>query len=294
MTETAPDYELLASFRAVAEERSFTKAARRLGIAKGTVSRAITRLEQQLGVELLHRTTHAVALSTAGVALYERVSPALAALDQAVQKLPERAEAPSGDLRMTAPLDFGVIVLPEVLAHFARRYPAITVEVRLTNVHLDLVAEGFDLAIRAGATMKDSTLVARRIAGGGLELFAAPSYLARRGRPKALGDPTHDWIVHASVRSAAKSLREMSARFVCDDFLLIRNLARHGAGIAMLPHFVATPFLRDGLLEEVTLADPPAVSGGLFVVYPSRGQVPRKVTAFRDFLVAWLKRSPVA
>jgi DNA-binding transcriptional LysR family regulator len=291
--ETA-HYERLATFLAVAEEQSFTKAARRLNIAKGTVSRSIARLEEDLGVELVHRTTHAVALSTAGIALYERVSPHLTGLDQAVQKLPERGEAPSGTLRMTAPPDFGIIVLPEVIAHFTRRYEGISVDVRLTNVTLDLVADGFDLAIRgAGKTLKDSSLVARRVGDGTLELFAAPSYLARRGQPKHIGDPAHDWIVHSSVCGAIKPWRKLSARFVCDDFLLVRNLAREGAGVALLPRFVATPYLRDGLLEQVTLPDHPTMRGGLFLVYPSRGQAPRKVTAFRDFLIDWLKKWPL-
>jgi DNA-binding transcriptional LysR family regulator len=109
-----------------------------------------------------------------------------------------------------------------------------------------------------------------------------------------MGDPAHDWLVHSAVRAATKTLRTSNARFVCDDYLLIRNLAREGAGVGMLPRFVAAQFLREGLLEPVTLADQPTLRGGMFLVYPSRGQVPRKVTAFRDFLIDWLKKSPFA
>ena len=162
MPETQADTQLLATFVAVADEQSFTKAARRLGIGKGTVSRAISQLEEQLGAELVHRTTRAVALSTAGVALYERVAPHMIALNQAVQKLPERAAVPSGELRMTAPQDIAVVVLPEILTQFARRYPDVRVDLRATNRQVDLVAEGFDLAIRAAPTLKDSTLTIRR------------------------------------------------------------------------------------------------------------------------------------
>src|SRR5690348_13053202 len=111
--ETPFDYQLLAIFRAVAVQTSFSKAAKRLGVAKGTVSRAIARLEDIVGAELLHRSTHSVALSTAGTALYERTAHHVAALDQAVKGLPERAEEPSGDLRVTAPTDFGAILLPD-------------------------------------------------------------------------------------------------------------------------------------------------------------------------------------
>lgn len=295
MSETAPEYHLLAAFVAVADERSFTKAARKLGIGKGTVSRSIATLEEQLGAELVHRTTHAVALSTAGVALYERVAPHLAALDHAVRRLPERAAVPSGELRMTAPQDFGLIVLPQVLALFARRYPEIRVDVRITNVALDLVAEGYDLAIRAsGGKLADSALTARRLGQGVAGFFAAPSYLARRGTPRKIGEPGHDWILHSGIRAAIKPLRTVAARFLCDDFLLIRNLAREGAGVGMLPRFVATPFMREGLLEKVELAVRFPERGGVFLVYPSSGQVTRKVTAFRDLLVEWLAKTPLA
>ena len=118
MATTPLDFGLLAMFAAVAEETSFSKAARRLGITKGTVSRGIARLEDDVGAELIHRTTHKVSLSTAGTALYERTAPHLSALERAFGELPERAEQPSGELRMTAPHDFAAMVLPELISQF--------------------------------------------------------------------------------------------------------------------------------------------------------------------------------
>ena len=296
MIGTQPDYQLLAVFVAVAEQQSFTKAARKLGIGKGTASRAIADLERQLGTELLHRTTHEVALSTAGVALYERTAPHLAALDQAVLKLPERAAEPSGELRISSLRDFGVVVLPDVLAHFARRYPEVRVDLRLTNVRVDLVAQGFDLAIlgTVGA-LKDSSLMARRLGSTGVGFYAAPSYLTRRGKPRRLGEAGHDWIVHPRTGSVLKMSLEVAPRFVIDDALLVRDLVRDGGGIGLLPQFVAAPYVRDGLLEEVPDSDRPSWKAVLYLVYhPSRGQVSRKVIAFRDFLLEWLKESPLA
>jgi DNA-binding transcriptional LysR family regulator len=293
MRETPIGYQGLAIFIAVAQQNSFSKAALKLGIGKGTVSRAITQLEGVVGAQLLHRTTHSVALSTAGTALYERTAHHLVALDQAVSKLPERAEEPSGELRMTAPSDFGAIVLPEILSHFARRYPQIHFDVRLTYARVDLVAEGVDLAIRAVAgSMQDSNLTVRRLGGARAELYAAPSYVARRGRPKVLGDPKHDWILHTHTMSVLK-VRKPLVRFRCDDFLLARDLAREGAGVALLPRFVADAYVRDGTLESVAIGDRPPFKSDFVLLYPSSGHVSRKVSAFRDFLVERLKTAPL-
>jgi DNA-binding transcriptional LysR family regulator len=294
MAETAFDYQLLAVFVAVAEQNSFSKAAHKLGIGKGTVSRAIARLERTVGAELLHRTTHQVALSTAGSALYERTAHHLAALDKAVLKLPERGEQPSGELRITAPSDFGAIVLPELIAEFARRFPGVTFDVRLSNARVDLVAEGFDLAIRAGAaTMKDSSLTVRRLGAVGNEFYAAPSYIARRGKPRQLGDGAHDWILHPFALANWK-LPRPSARYVCDDFFLVRELVRQGVGIGLLPPFVADAYVREGWIENLPLSKPWAAAGHFVLLYPSSGQVPRKVLAFRDYLVERLKKAPLA
>lgn len=294
MGETQAPLQLLSAFVAVAEEASFTKAAHKLGVGKGTVSRAISELERQLGAELLHRTTHTVALSTAGVALYERTAPHVAALNGAVLKLPESAVEPSGELRITAPSDFGVAVLPELLVQFARRYPKISLDVWLTNATVDLVKEGFDLALRAGPALKDSTLTSRKLASGRISFFASPEYLARRGKPKRPNDATHDWLIHRAVRRYAKPFQADAPRFLCDDLLLLRELARRGAGIAMLPEPFAAPYVQDGSLEEVPVSWPAGISGGMFLVYPSSGEVPRKVRAFRDFLLEWLKTHPFA
>ena len=293
MSQTPFDHRLLSVFTIVAEQTSFSKAAKKLGVGKGTVSRAIARLEELVGAELLHRTTHSVALSTAGAALYERTAHHLAALEQAVLKLPERAEEPAGELRLTAPHDFGAILLPEILSQFSRRYPEIRLDVRLTNARVDLVAEGFDLAIRvAGGSMKDSSLIVRRLGTAGGDFYAAPSYVARRGKPKLVGEAKHDWIMHPNLISHWKVPRE-KIRFFCDDFLVARDLVREGAGVGFLPSFVAETYVRDGSIESLETGDRRFASGSFALLYPSSNQVPRKVTAFRDFLVERLKRVPL-
>jgi DNA-binding transcriptional LysR family regulator len=279
---------------AVAEETSFSKAARRLGVTKGTVSRAIVRLEDRVGAELLHRTTHKVALSTAGTALYERTAPHLAALDGAVGALPERSEQPSGLLRLTAPHDFAAIILPDVMAQFLVRFPEVRVDVRVTNLRVDLVAERFDLAIRASlGKMASSTLKARRLNLGAVGFYASPSYLARRGEPRAFGEPKHDWVLMPAMLPLVKAPKELRPRVLVDDMLTLRSLVRDGVGIGLLPRFVTERHVARGQLQAIL----PKLSLGaanISILYPSSGQVPRKVTAFRDFLVERLKAKPLA
>lgn len=287
MSATIQDVALerLRVFAAVADHTSFSKAAKALGMSKGTVSRGIAALESQLELELLHRSTRHVALSTAGVALHERIRHHLAALHKAVVDLPERDEAPSGLLRMTAPIDFGAIVLPPVLTAFTRRYPAVRFDVRLTEGRVDLVRDGYDLGVRAAAgPMKDSALIVRRLGGEHGAFYAAPAYLARRGRPRSLGDDRHAWAMHPSALKLLRVPAE-AVKYLVDDFMLARQLLREGAAIGLLPAFVARPDLRDGVLEEVSVPGYSPVAGQVVLVYPSSGQVPRKVAAFRDFLV---------
>ena len=270
MPETQADTQLLATFVAVADEQSFTKAARRLGIGKGTVSRAIAQLEEQLGAELVHRTTRAVALSTAGVALYERVAPHVIALNQAVQKLPERAAVPSGELRMTAPQDIAIVVLPDdpdpVRAPLPRRphRPARHQPpgrprrrgLRPGDPRGD-DDEGFD-ADRAPPRHRRPRASTPR-----------PATSPAAAGPKRIGD-ARPRLAAASVRArrALKLPSDTPARIVCDDFMVIRALARAGAGIGMMPPFVGAPYVSQGLLEDLELDEPASLRAGLYIALP--------------------------
>lgn len=285
MKDTPPDYQLLATFVAVAEYASFSKAAQKLGVGKGTVSRSIARLEEELGTELLHRNTHQVSLSTAGTALYERTAPHFAALQKAIIGLPELDEEPAGLLRITAPHDFGAIILPSIVASFALRYPQVRFDIRLTQENVDLVNDGYDLAIRVVVEpLKDSTLMARRLGAKSPHFYAAPSYIARRGKPKFIGEERHTWVLHHAAMRFLKIPTEV-AQFVANDFLLVRDLLRDGVGVGLLPDFVARSYVQDKLLETITLTDIPEMVGQWVLLYPSSGQIPKKVAAFRDYLV---------
>lgn len=288
------ELDLLAQFVAVAETESFSAAAKRLGLTKGTVSRGVARLEEAVGAQLLHRTTRQVALSTAGAALYERTAPQLAALRLAVGSLPESEERPSGELRITAPIDLGSALLGEVAARFMTRFPEVRLDVHLTNRRVDLVGEGFDVALRALPKLpKDSSLIMRRLGQGELAFYAAATYLARRGTPRTPGDPAHDWLAFRGIPPAALGIKTaFTPRIVCDDFYFMREAVRAGAGVGvMIPH-IALDAVAAGELVRV-LAGQRIGRASLYFVYPSRKNVPRKVTAFRDFLTDWLRSHPL-
>jgi DNA-binding transcriptional LysR family regulator len=289
------ELDLLSLFVAVAETSSFSAAAKKLALPKSSVSRGIAKLEAQVGAQLLHRSTRHVALSTAGAALYERTAPLLASLQQAVGSLPEQQEQPSGELRLTAPNDLGATILPELLTRFTARYPSVRVDVRLTNRNVDLVAEGFDVALRAvSSPMKDSSLVVRKLSPIEMHLFASPNYLARRGMPRSVDDlGDHDWVLFRGFRNQNRlKVSDSNARIVGDDFFFIREAVRQGAGIGLMPAFLGTDEVATGQLVRV-LPRYSEGAGHLMLVYPSGRNVPRKVTAFREVLTEALAARPI-
>ncbi|MEO6951290.1 MAG: LysR family transcriptional regulator [Polyangia bacterium] len=276
--------EWLPYFLAVAETGSFTAAATSLGQTKSRVSRAVSRLEKILDTELFHRTTRAVALTTAGVALFERAAPLFAALREAVGTLPERTEEPSGELRISAPVDLGG-PLAEVVARYTLRWPQVRVDMNLTGRRVDLLREGFDLAIRAtaGAMVGGPSLIARRLGSTSGSLYASPGYVARRGSPRDVDDETHDWVGFApTIKSRAIS--KATPRIRADDLTFIRDVLRGGAGIGWLPSFLAAPCVESGELVPV-LGSWRLSQGYFYLVMPSRKRLPAKVTRFRELLL---------
>src|SRR5919201_6932989 len=190
------DLKLVSIFEAVARTSSFSAAAKALGIPKSSASRGVARLENQLGVQLLFRTTRHVSLTAAGTALYDRATPLLRSMKAALGEVPEREEEPSGTLRVTAPVDLGVLFLAEVVTRYTARYPAVSADLHLTGRIVDLVGEGFDVALRVASRLEDSSLIVRRAAPIVLQMFASPHYLARRGTPRSEDElDEHDWIV---------------------------------------------------------------------------------------------------
>jgi DNA-binding transcriptional LysR family regulator len=293
------DLNALELFVAVAETSSFSVAAKKLGLPKSTVSRGLARLEKDLGVTLVNRTTRQVSLSTAGQALLERVAPQLAALKKALGELPESEEKPSGHLRITAAVDFGETLLPELVTTFLTRCPSVSIEVNVSNRIVDLVDEQYDLAFLAGGDrLKDSSLVARKGGQVAMRVFASPEYLARRGTPRTLKELAgHEWIMFRPIPRLTLSGPTESAgiepkgRLIADDLFFVREAARAGAGLAFAPAFLVDRDVEAGRLVRV-LPRFEASGGAMWIVTPG-GHLPKRTVAFREFALEWLKTHPL-
>lgn len=288
------DLNHLQLFVEVADHKSFTSAAKTLGMQRSSVSRSISALERDLEVQLFQRTTRSVSLTTAGDALYAKVVGHLTSLHAAVEELPEREEDASGMVLVTVSPDLGSDILPRALSAFAMRYPRVHVDVKVTNRVVDLVGEGFDAAVRPGPIpLPDSTLRARLLTGVTGGYFASPNYLARAGTPRSLNDlAEHDWVGGPGRSQLAMQFHRPPI-LAADDMLFVRQALREGLGLGVLPTFLARDDVSDGRLVRLQLSTEFGGTGGIWLVMPPGEHVPRKVRVLRDFLVDWFRTRPL-
>lgn len=255
--------EDLEAFIAVADHASFTGGAAALASTPSVLSRAVTRLENRLGAQLLRRTTRQVTLTDAGRQYLEQARAAFALLGEAEREIQGQAEVLKGKVRMSVPTTWGHYRLPALLAEFSRRYPGVKVELNITNRSIDLVAEGFDLAVRLGH-FADSGMVARKLADEPLCLVAAPAYLARAGVPDSIEAlarhacipfimPRNGRVAPWVFRDGDRDIEWTAAPAiqVSDDVLGVVSLAAAGAGICQSYDFIVRDFLASGRLVEV-------------------------------------------
>ena len=284
--------ELVPLFLTVAEHGSFSIAATRLGIEKSSVSRAIARLEQAIGIRLFLRTTRMVLLTDEGQLVRDRLREPYAGLDAALREVAEAASAPKGRIVLSAPADFGAAILTEVLARFVAQYPQVEVEVRLASELSDLAAAGLDAAIRISAKkLSDSALKARKVGILQLGIYAAPSYLNSRGNPRSVDEArTHAWILFPSTREirlqgpdGMVSLKP-SGRVSCDDMFFVHHMVLQGSGLGVLPSFLADDELRRGRLVQV-LPRWSVTPGHIWFLTPCEQKPTRIVGTLRDLLI---------
>lgn len=284
------DLNLLKVFVKVAELGGFSAAARELGMQRSAVSRRVAALEDALGVRLLLRSTRRVSTTTAGMRLLREVKPLLQSLEDVVCGLPERAQVPAGELRLTAPTDIGTRLLPPVLGELIRRFPALHPRVHLTNRVVDLEGEGFDVALRVRmGPLEDSNLRIRRLGDVTMALYASTDYIEAYGRPESLDDLAR----HVLIGFPNNPLRLPAAqRILVDDMAMASAFVIQGSAIALLPHFYVAQEIAAGLLHKI-LPTQGFGAGTLYAVFPSTRALPPKVTAFRDALLAYLDAHPL-
>ena len=288
----------LLIFARVVDEGSFTAAAERLGLPKSTVSRRLSQLEERLGERLLLRTTRRLSITEFGTALLEHARQVDAEVE-AVGNLAESRQArPSGRLRVSMPNDFANLLLTDMLAAFSALHPAVTLELDLSPRRVDLLGEGFDVAIRLGTLPDDALLAARRLAVFPWGLYASPTYVAEHGEPNAPEDLQHHRALRLLGRTGEPigwTLLRGSDRWegtppgsiTANAPELLIRFARAGAGIAAVPDYFATPYLRRCELQRV-MPDWRLPSITAWAVFPGRRLMPAKTRAFLDMLQAAL------
>lgn len=288
-------------FVAVVEAGSFTAAAARLGTGSGQASKLVSRLEAELGVRLLNRTTRAVSQTEAGRAYFERIRSLLGELESLDLAIRNVAQTPRGRLRLTAPLTFGTVELSHALNDFAAEYPEIELDVSFSDRVVSLVDEGFDIAVRVGRA-SDSSLIARKLCEVRIVLVGSAAYLAERGQPTAPEDlARHTCIVDTNFqdpgrwqfRSATGELIAVpvTGRVRYSNAEVCLAAAAAGLGLAYVPGFIAGPAIAAGRVRALLTpfeADPLVVHA----LYPHSRHLAAKVRALVDFLAARYRATP--
>ncbi|MHB2167201.1 LysR family transcriptional regulator [Alsobacter sp. R-9] len=284
-------------FARIVTAGSMSAAGRELGLSPAVISKRIRRLEERLGTRLLQRTTRKIALTEAGQGFYERVVAILASAEEAEAWVSRRSSAVRGLLRVSAPTSFGRLHIAPHLAAFLDAHPDLTVDLVLSDAFVDIVGEGFDVAVRI-ADLQDSSLVARRLAANHRLLCAAPAYLASQGEPRTLADlSSHRLIAHNADQwrlegpSGSATVR-IESRLRTNSSEVVREALLAGMGIALRSTWDIGPELRSGKLVRVLPEWGGSRKVAIHAVYPSRRHLAQKVRVFIDYLASLYGSTP--
>jgi DNA-binding transcriptional LysR family regulator len=282
----------LVAFVRTVDAGSFSAASRLIGSSQSAVSKSVAGLERRLGARLIQRSTRTLSLTAEGTAYYERVAPLLRAIEEAEDVVQVASEA-KGLLRVSAPQEFGRLLIASWTPEFLARHPGVKLELNVTDRNVDIIREGYDLAIRMGA-LQDSELISRRLADLRWILVASPAYLEKRGRPKTIGDlRAHSCVRYLTAgrpwpfEFADGESIVPDGQFATDDSGSIRQATINSAGIAYQLRMTVTDYLKDGRLVEVlpNLAMPVLPA---FALHAFGRQLPIRGRLFIDFLVEQL------
>lgn len=293
MSSILDDVVSLTVFARVVQAGSFTLAAANLGLSKSVVSTRISDLEARLGVRLLHRTTRRLSLTPDGARLHEQCVRLLAAADEARQALDSSFREPDGVVRMSVPVGMGLWQLPTFVRDLHKLHPRLILDISLSDHHVDLIAEGFDLAIRIAERLEPSALVARRIGRERMNVYGSPSYIAKLGAPQApeelrehnclrIGTLSRIWTFRSGRQTSNITI---SGSLITDNIVMLRQATVDGIGLARLPQSVARGDVEAGRLQQV-LSDFTMGETNVFIVHPYRKHMPTKVRAVIDGLIS--------
>ncbi|MEO0569451.1 MAG: LysR family transcriptional regulator [Pseudomonadota bacterium] len=284
----------LTVFRTVVEVGSFAAASRQLGLSPAAISKNISELEAHLSTRLINRTTRRMSLTEPGTLYFQRVVRILDDLKDADGALLATQSQPTGVLRVSAPMTVTLVSLSEVIPKFLEQNPDLSLDLSLDDRRVNLVEEGFDMALRGSDNLEDSSLIARKLTTLDHVLCAAPDYLAHHGMPKAPRDLTsHNCIQFSLSEHATKwTFRKgkqtetvpIKGRYKVTSSLAVRDALRAGFGLSLIPRMYVADDLESGCLVTV-MSDWSANETPLYAVYPSRRYVVPKVRAFLDFLI---------
>jgi DNA-binding transcriptional LysR family regulator/transcription elongation GreA/GreB family factor len=288
-------------FARVVEARSFSEAARALGVSKSAVSTRVTRLEERFGVRLLHRTTRKIALTADGVRFYERCARVLLEADQAAEVAAGASAVPRGTLRVYAPAGFGEGYLAAPIREFMHANPGVRIELRLSDHVPDLAVHEFDVALVVAGRLADSGLTTRKLVTARIVVCAAPDYLRRKGIPFRPQDLAHHDCVSHSIRQTLEDWRFHTdegsvsiaslSNLVVDSAPFLREAALKGLGIVMLPEFVVADDLAAGRLHRV-LDGYQEIELAIHILHPHDRLPPASVRTFIEHLTSWFRRPP--
>lgn len=297
MSALLDDVVSMAVFARVVQAGSFTGAASILGLSKSVVSTRISELEARLGVRLLHRTTRRLSLTPDGARLHEQCVRLVVAADEAREVLDSAFREPDGVVRLSVPVGMGLWQLPHLVRELHEKHPRLVLDISLSDHHVDIVADGFDLAVRVAEKLEPSTLVARRIGRERMIVCASPVYLAKHGTPSSPDElPKHNclriatlgrtWTFRAGRHTHKISI---SGSLITDNIVMLRQATVDGIGLARLPISVVNTDIEAKRLQQV-LPTYTMGEANVFIVHPYGKHMPTKVRAVIDALIKQFER----
>ncbi|WP_088893231.1 LysR family transcriptional regulator [Leptolyngbya ohadii] len=286
-------FDSIRAFTQVVNSGGFAAAAREMGLSRSAVNKLVIALEDELGVQLLHRSTRVVTPSEAGLAFYERCVEILASLEEAERSIAQLHDEPRGRLRINAPMSFGTMVLAPALADFLAQYPDLQVQLTLSDRFIDPIEEGFDVTVRIAEPQESASLIIKPLATVERILCAAPAYLETHGAPQTIDELRHHSCLHYGqlaienqwtlIGAAEVQTIPVKGVLCSNNGEVLREAAVRGLGITVLPAFIVAQELQQGTLQRV-LPDYQASELAISVIYPVNRHLSTKVRLLTDFL----------